>query len=90
MNFAQKVVIVDGQRVTTKSQSPLRHEVQAEINQRKVDIDYSVFEKSEHERNELKIEKAHYKIAPEKGRDDLLRAFIDSDLPNWNLTFIVK
>lgn len=89
-NFATKVVITDGQRSITNYTSPHREAVQAEVNKYKVDIDYSVFEKTEQERNELRIEKAHYKMAPEKGRDELLSSFIDSSLPNWNLTFIVK
>jgi len=89
-HFATKVVITDGQRMVSNHASPKRAEVQAEVNSHKVDIDYSVFEKTQEEKNELRIEKAHYKLSPEKGRDELLSAFIDSTLPNWNLTFIVK
>jgi len=88
--FATPVVIVDGQRMVSESVSPKRAEVQAEINQNKVDIDYSVFEKTDKEKDELRIEKAHYKLDPEKRRNEFLSAFIDSKLPNWNLTFIVK
>jgi hypothetical protein len=89
-HFSTPVVIVDGQRMVSETVSPKRAEVQAEINQNKVDIDYATFAKTQAERDELKIEKAHYKLDPEKRRNEFLSTFIDSKLPNWNLTFIVK
>jgi hypothetical protein len=88
--FAKKIVMTDGHRIISESVSPKRAEVQAEINKYKVDIDSSVFSKTQAEKDELKIEKAHYNLNSEKGKDGILEAFINSKLPNWNLSFIVQ
>jgi hypothetical protein len=88
--FAQRIVMTDGHRIISESVSPKRAEVQAEINKYKVDLDSSVFSKTQAEKDELKIEKAHYNLNPEKGKDGILEAFINSKLPNWNLSFIVQ
>ena len=89
-HFAKRVILADGHRIISESVSPKRAEVQAEINKYKVDIDHSAFEKTQAEKDELKIEKAHNAINPDKNKDSILEAFINSKLPNWNLSFIVS
>lgn len=62
LNFATKVTVARVQRSDmSSSASAERMKLQAEINSRPVKIDRSVFIKSDAEKAELKIEKAHWK-----------------------------
>jgi len=62
LNFATRVTVAGIQRSdTTGSAVNERNRLQAEINSHPVKIDRSVFQKTEHEKEELKIEKAHWK-----------------------------
>lgn len=57
----------------------------------KVVIDYSVFKKDKKEKHKLKEAKLNYSVDPEKGRDDIIRAFIESKIPNWgSIVFDVR
>lgn len=91
--YAQVVVIED---LKPQSQSMSEYnsarasQIQEIINKHKVDIDFNVFKKNHNEKHNLKLAKLNYSVDPERGRDELLRTFIDSKIPNWNLTFIVK
>ena len=61
-NFAEKVrPILSAKTDSSNSYSNERARVQAEINSRPVSIDRTVFQKSETEKEELRIEKAHWK-----------------------------
>lgn len=64
INFASRVMVP---RTTTQTSNfnPERLKVQEEINapSSKVNIDRSVFVKTEEEKQELKIEKAHWKMS---------------------------
>jgi hypothetical protein len=62
LNFATRVTVAGVQRGdSTGSAVNERNRLQAEINSHPIKIDRSVFQKTEHEREELKIEKAHWK-----------------------------
>jgi hypothetical protein len=62
LNFATRVTVAGVQRGdSTGSAVNERNRLQAEINSSPIKIDRSVFQKTEHEREELKIEKAHWK-----------------------------
>jgi len=91
--FAQKVVIVDLKPQSQNSSdfnSGKANSLQLEINKDKVDINYGEFRKDKKEKLKLKEAKLNYSVDPEKGRDDILRAFIDSNIPNWNISFVVQ
>jgi hypothetical protein len=62
LNFATRITVAVLQRGdTTGSAVNERNRLQAEINNHPIKIDRSVFKKTEHEKEELKIEKAHWK-----------------------------
>lgn len=62
LNFATRVTVAGIQRGDTSGAAVAeRARLQAEINNHPVKIDKSVFKKTESERLELKIEKAHWK-----------------------------
>jgi hypothetical protein len=61
LHFATKVTVARVQRSDASSSAAERTKLQAEINSRPVTIDRSVFRKSDAEKAELKIEKAHWK-----------------------------
>jgi hypothetical protein len=62
LNFATRVSVAVLQRGdSTGSAVNERNRLNAEVNSRPVKIDKSVFQKTEHEKEELKIEKAHWK-----------------------------
>lgn len=88
--FAQRVVITDNQKTQTTFKSPHREAVEREVNLHKVTIDRECFKKTQAEKDEFKIEKAHFNINPEKNREEVLKTLMYSKAPNWNLTIIVK
>lgn len=62
LNFATRVTVAGIQRADVSGAAVAeRTRLQAEINNRPVRIDKSVFKKTEQEKLELKIEKAHWK-----------------------------
>jgi len=62
LNFATRISVAVLQRGdSTGSAVNERNRLNAEVNSRPVKIDKSVFQKTEHEKAELKIEKAHWK-----------------------------
>lgn len=62
LNFATRVTVARVQRSDASASAVTeRTKLQAEINSRPVIIDKSVFRKSDAEKAELKIEKAHWK-----------------------------
>lgn len=86
MNYATRVVIEDFKpqsQVTSDYNKGKAYQVQQEINKHKVDIDQSVFKKTRAEKIKLKEAKLNYSVDPEKGKDDVIMAFIGSKIPNW-------
>lgn len=62
LNFATRVTVAGIQRADVSGAAVAeRTRLQAEINNRPVNIDRTVFEKTDKEKAELKIEKAHWK-----------------------------
>lgn len=62
LNFATRVSVAVLQRGdSTGSAVNERNRLQAEVNSRPVTIDRTVFRKTDAEREELRIEKAHWK-----------------------------
>jgi hypothetical protein len=62
LNFATRVSVAVLQRGdSTGSAVNERNRLNAEINSRPITIDKSVFQKTDKEREELRIEKAHWK-----------------------------
>lgn len=62
LNFAEKVrPMLSAKSDSDGSRAQQRAIIQAEINSRPVSIDRSVFQKTEQEKEELRIEKAHWK-----------------------------
>lgn len=64
MNFAQRVTIAGKTKTTATGSNSAQIELSKKINEHKVDIDYSVFEKTDSERLELKDMKKQFKINP--------------------------
>jgi hypothetical protein len=64
--------------------------VQSEVNTRRLELNKDVFKKSQEDREALKLAKSVFKHYPSaKVKEDILRAFIDSSIPNWNLSFVL-
>jgi hypothetical protein len=64
--------------------------VQSEVNKRRLELNKDVFKKSQEDREALKLAKSVFKHYPSaKVKEDILRAFIDSSIPNWNLSFVL-
>jgi len=62
INFAQRVIVKIVPKATASgASSELKNELQTLINSSKVNIDRSVFAKTQSERNELKIAKLAHK-----------------------------
>ena len=62
LNFATRVSVAVLQRGdSTGSAVNERNRLQSEVNSRPVTIDRTVFQKTDKEREELRIEKAHWK-----------------------------
>lgn len=91
VNFATRVVLMGAiTKVSTEILSPKRAEVQAEINSFRVVYDKNRFKKTDAEKKELKLAKSYHKENPSYKKDEILRAFIDSKMPNWgSLNFVL-
>lgn len=91
LHFAQRVMVKLVPKTSTDgSMSQNKSIVQAEANKRRIEINKDVFKKSQKDREELKLAKSVFKHYPSaKVKEEILRAFIDSSIPNWNLSFIL-
>jgi len=65
-------------------------ELRFQINMNKVNIDWNVFKKSDSEREELKEDIADSKKVTPKKRDEIIMAFLNAEIPNWNISLTVK
>lgn len=91
IHFAQRVMVkLVPKSSTDGSMSQNKSLVQADSNKHKVFIDREAFKKSQKDIDSLKIAKAEFKHKPSaKLKEEILRAFIDSSIPNWNLSFVL-
>ena len=91
IHFAQRVMVkLVPKSSTDGSMSQNKSLVQSDSNKHKVFIDREVFKKSQKDINDLKLAKAEFKHKPSaKIKEEILRAFIDSSIPNWNLSFVL-
>lgn len=91
LHFAQRVMVKLVPKTSTDgSMSQNKSIVQAEANKRRLEINKDVFKKSQKDRDDLKLAKATFKHNPSaKVKEEILRAFIDSSIPNWNLSFVL-
>jgi hypothetical protein len=91
LHFAQRVMVKLVPKTSTDgSMSQNKSIVQAETNRHKVDINKDMFKKSKEDIEALKLAKSVFKHYPSaKVKEEILRAFIDSSIPNWNLSFVL-
>jgi hypothetical protein len=91
LHFAQRVMVKLVPKTSTDgSMSQNKSIVQSEVNKRRLELNKDVFKKSQRDRDDLKLAKATFKHSPSaKVKEDILRAFIDSSIPNWNLSFVL-
>lgn len=93
MNYATKVVIVDlkpESLVSSDYNKGKASQVQMDINKYKVDIDQGVFKKNSSERIRLKEAKLNYSVDPSKGKEEIVKGFLSSSIPNWNISLIIN
>ena len=91
LHFAQRVMVKLVPKTSTDgSMSQNKSIVLAEANKRRLEINKDVFKKSQEDREALKLAKSVFKHYPSaKVKEDILRAFIDSSIPNWNFSFVL-
>ena len=91
LHFAQRVMVKLVPKTSTDgSMSQNKSIVQSEVNKRRLEMNKDVFKKSQEDREALKLAKSVFKHYPSaKVKEDILRAFIDSSIPNWNLSFVL-
>jgi hypothetical protein len=91
IHFAQRVMVkLVPKSSTDGSMSQNKSIVQSEVNKRRLELNKDVFKKSQEDREALKLAKSVFKHYPSaKVKEDILRAFIDSSIPNWNLSFVL-
>jgi hypothetical protein len=91
LHFAQRVMVKLVPKTSTDgSMSQNKSIVLAEANKRRLEINKDVFKKSQEDREALKLAKSVFKHYPSaKIKEDILRAFIDSSIPNWNFSFVL-
>jgi hypothetical protein len=91
IHFAQRVMVKLVPKTSTDgSMSQNKSIVQSEVNKRRLELNKDVFKKSKEDREALKLAKSVFKHYPSaKVKEDILRAFIDSSIPNWNLSFVL-
>ena len=91
LHFAQRVMVKLVPKTSTDgSMSQNKSIVQTETNRHKVDINKNMFKKSKEDREALKLAKSVFKHYPSaKIKEEILRAFIDSSIPNWNFSFVL-
>lgn len=90
-HFAQKVMVkLVPKSSTDGSSSQNKMMLQNEVNKFRIILNKDIFKKSQKEKDDLKIAKAEFKHRPSaKVKEEILRAFIDSSIPNWNLSFVL-
>lgn len=90
-HFAQKVMVkLVPKSSTDGSSSQNKMMLQNEVNKFRIILNKDIFKKSQKEKDDLKIAKAEFKHRPSaKIKEEILRAFIDSSIPNWNLSFVL-
>ena len=90
-HFAQRVMVkLVPKSSTDGSASQNKTNLQNEINKFRIILNKDEFKKSQKDRDALKIAKAEFKHKPSaKLKEEILRAFIDSSIPNWNLSFVL-
>jgi ABC-type metal ion transport system substrate-binding protein len=91
LHFAQRVMVKLVPKTSTDgSMSQNKSIVQSEVNKRRLELNKDVFKKSQEDREALKLAKSVFKHYPSaKVKEEILRAFIDSSIPNWNLSFVL-
>lgn len=91
LHFAQKVMVkLVPKSSTDGSSSQNKMMLQNEVNKFRIILNKDLFKKSQKEKDDLKLAKAEFKHRPSaKVKDEILRAFIDSSIPNWNLSFVL-
>ncbi len=91
LHFAQRVMVKLVPKTSTDgSMSQNKSIVLAEANKRRLEINKDVFKKSKEDREALKLAKSVFKHYPSpKVKEEILRAFIDSSIPNWNFSFVL-
>ncbi len=91
IHFAQRVMVKLVPKTSTDgSMSQNKSIVQSEVNKRRLELNKDVFKKSQEDREALKLAKSVFKHYPSaKVKEEILRAFIDSSIPNWNLSFVL-
>jgi hypothetical protein len=91
LHFAQRVMVKLVPKTSTDgSMSQNKSIVQSEVNKRRLELNKDVFKKSQEDREVLKLAKSVFKHYPSaKVKEEILRAFIDSSIPNWNLSFVL-
>jgi hypothetical protein len=91
IHFAQRVMVKLVPKTSTDgSMSQNKSIVQSEVNKRRLELNKDVFKKSQEDREALKLAKSVFKHYPSaKVKEDILRAFIDSSIPNWNFSFVL-
>ncbi len=91
LHFAQRVMVKLVPKTSTDgSMSQNKSIVLAEANKRRLEINKDVFKKSKEDREALKLAKSVFKHYPSaKIKEEILRAFIDSSIPNWNFSFVL-
>ena len=91
LHFAQRVMVKLVPKTSTDgSMSQNKSIVQTETNRHKVDINKNMFKKSKEDKEALKLAKSVFKHYPSaKIKEEILRAFIDSSIPNWNFSFVL-
>jgi len=90
-HFAQRVMVkLVPKSSTDGSSSQNKMMLQNEVNKFRIILNKDIFKKSQKEKDDLKIAKAQFKHNPSaKVKEEILRAFIDSSIPNWNLSFVL-
>lgn len=90
-NFAQRVFVKTVPRIDSSGAANTNKlSLNIQINKHKVNIDKDVFKKTDKDVVNLKIAKAQFKYNPSKKiKDEILKAFIDSPIPRWNISFVL-
>jgi hypothetical protein len=90
--YAKKVIVPQSLKANNEgSYNDNKIKLQNSINKNKVIIDTDIFKKSIVEKEKLKTEKFNFKHNKSQlETNKILRAFIDSNIPNWNFKFIIN
>jgi hypothetical protein len=90
-NFAQKVFVKTIPRIDNSvAANTNKLSLNIQINKHKVNIDKNVFKKTDEDVINLKKAKSQFKHNHSKKiKEEILKAFIDSSIPRWNISFIL-